>query len=284
MIPMNGTGCWQGALSKVTYLFLGTCVCLGVPLSPDALAATPPVKAPVKTAAKAGETVNTVKKTVETETHKVQQTIQNPASPSAATATPASPAKKMPTQQVSQWANDAVEKIESAQTSIEHNQLPEAKHQLTEAQSLLDHIQQSEPTGKAINQVELTRKQLETGQISTAADLAPLDQEIVAFEMVTPAPQAKQHLKLAKQSLQEKNKSNATEHLVDVESQLIYAEANLPVSRTKQDVLGAQTLLEQGKPKEAHKLLTDSLKHIQVMAVETEKDTQMKLPQSVPTH
>lgn len=278
MIPMNWTESWQGAMSKVTYLFLGTCVCLGVPLSPDAWAASPPVKALVKPAAKAGETVKTVKKTVETETHKVQQTIQKPATPAA------THAKKVPTQQVSQWANDAVEKIESAQTSIEHNQLPEAKHQLTEAQSLLDHIQQSEPTGKAINQVESTRKQLEAGQISSEKDLAPLDQEIVAFETVTPAPQAKQHLKLAKQSLQEKNKTHATEHLVDVESQLIYAEANLPVSRTKQDVLGAQTLLEQGKPKEAHKLLTDSLKHIQVMAAETEKNTQMKLPQTEPTH
>lgn len=274
MIPMNWTGYWQSALGKVTYLLIGTCVCLGVPSNPDAMAASPtPGKAPVKPAAKAGEMVKTVKKTVETETKKVQEAIQKQTSPAM---------KKEQSPQVTQWANDAVEKIESAQTSIEHNKLPEAKHQLTEAQVLLDHIQQSEPTGKAINRVESTRKQLEAGHISSEKDLAPLDQEIGEFETVTPVPKAKQHLNMAKQSLQEKNKAHATEHLVDVESQLIYAEANLPVSRTKQDVLGAQTLLEQGKAKEAHKLLTDSLKHIQEVVLETNKSTQMKLPKAVP--
>ncbi len=274
MIPMNWTGYWQNALGKVTYLLLGTCLCLGVPSNPDAMAASPtPGKAPVKPAAKAGEMVKTVKKTVETETKKVQEAIQKQTSPAM---------KKEPSPQVSQWANEAVTKIEAAQTSIEQNQLPEAKHQLSEAQTLLDHIQQSEPTGKAINRVESTRKQLEAGQISTDKDLVPLEQDIMMFETVTPAPKAKQHLNMAKQSLQEKNKANATEHLVDVESQLIYAEANLPVSRTKQDVLGAQTLLEQGKAKEAHKLLTDSLKHIQEVVLETSKSTQMKQPKTVP--
>lgn len=281
MISMNWTGRLSGALNKVSYLFLGASVGLGIHLISDAWAASPPAKAPVKPAAKTEEAIKTVKKTVETETQKVQKAIQKPVSSSAESITHK---QNAPAQQVSQWANDAVGKIESAQTSIEHNQLTEARHQLTEAQVLLDQIQQSAPTGNAINRVELTRKRLEAGQISAESDLAPLDQEIVAFETVTPAPQAKQYLKLARQSLQDKNKADAQKHLVNVESQLIYAEANLPVSRTKQDVLGAQMLLEQGKPKEAHKLLTDSLRHIQIMAVEIEKDTQMKLPQTAPTH
>ncbi len=273
MIPMNWTGYWQSALGKVTYLLLGTCVCLGVPSNPDALAASPPAKVPAKPAAKTGEMVKTVKKTVETETHKAQEAMRKLASPAM---------KKEQNPQVSQWANDAVKKIEAAQSSINNNQLPEAKRQLTEAQTLLDQIQQSEPTGKAINRVETTRKQLEAGQINTDQDLAPLEQEIVEFETVAPVPKAKQHLKMAKQSLQEKNKANAHVHLADVESQLIYAEANLPVSRTKQEVLGAQTLLEQGKAKEAHKLLTDSLQHIQSLATETNKATPLKEPSAVP--
>jgi NADH dehydrogenase/NADH:ubiquinone oxidoreductase subunit G len=270
---MNWTGYWQSALGKVTYLLLGTCVCLGVPSNPDALAASPPAKVPAKPAAKTGEMVKTVKKTVETETHKAQEAMRKLASPAM---------KKEQNPQVSQWANDAVKKIEAAQSSINNNQLPEAKRQLTEAQTLLDQIQQSEPTGKAINRVETTRKQLEAGQINTDQDLAPLEQEIVEFETVAPVPKAKQHLKMAKQSLQEKNKANAHVHLADVESQLIYAEANLPVSRTKQEVLGAQTLLEQGKAKEAHKLLTDSLQHIQSLATETNKATPLKEPSAVP--
>lgn len=265
MSPIN---CFY-SLSKPGVLLLSTYLCLG---APQALAAEkmPSTKAPVQATQKAEKTL---KQTVKTQMEKLN--IMHPqASGTAQSAEQAA--------QISQWANGAVEKIQAAQTSIDHDQLPEAKHQLGEAQSMLDHIQQSEPTGKAIQKAESTRQQVEQGKISSETDLVPLEQEIVTVETVTPVPKAKEHLKKAKDSLQQKNKAQAKQHLVDVESQLIYAEANLPVSRTKQDVLGAQTLLEQGKPKEAQKLLTDSLRHIQVLASETEKSKRMKLPEAVP--
>lgn len=182
---------------------------------------------------------------------------------------------------VSRLANDAVNKIEAAQTAIEANKLPEAKTQLTEAQALLDNIQQTGPTTKVIDKVQTTRKQLETSQTATV-DLVPLESGIAEFETVTPAPKAKEHLNLAKKSLQEQKKTEASQHLADVEEQLIYAEADLPVSRTKQDVLGAQKLLDQNKPREAHKLLTDSLMHIQTLVVEADGTGQVKMPATSP--
>lgn len=174
---------------------------------------------------------------------------------------------------LSQMANQAVGKIEAAQTSIEANKLTEAKTQLGEAQTLLENIQKTEPTARVIDTVQTKRKQLQTSQ-TVAVDLVPLDGELVEFEKVTPAPKAKDHLKQAKQSLQDKKRTEATEHLATVEEHLIYAEADLPVSRTKQDVLGAQTLLNQNKPKEAQKLLTDSLKHIQILVMELDGKSQ----------
>lgn len=180
---------------------------------------------------------------------------------------------------VSRMANDAVSKIEAAQTSIEQNRLPEAKTQLSQAQALLDNIQQTEATAQVIDKVQTTRKQLETSQTATT-DLAPLESEIMKFEKVTPAPEAQAHLDKAQESLKNKKKDEATQHLVQVEENLIYAEADLPVSRTKQDVLGAQALLSQNKPKEAHKLLTDSLKHIQVLAVEVDEAETAPAPTS----
>lgn len=171
---------------------------------------------------------------------------------------------------ISSMANDAVKKIEAAQTSIEQNKLTDAKTQLSQAQELLEGIQATKPTAQVIDKVQTTRKQLETSQTATT-DLAPLESEIVKFEKITPAPEAKAHLDKAQNSLKDKKKDEATQHLVQVEESLIYAEADLPVSRTKQDVLGAQTLLSQNKPQEAHKLLTDSLKHIQVLATEVDE-------------
>lgn len=263
--------------SGVVTLALSLCL-----LTTGAMAQTAPMKQPAqqppkqaKPAAPAPKQTNPmeqINQSIDQGIQKIKETFQ-PASDNGLT-----PEEEM---KVSQFANGAVDKIEAAQTSIEQNKLTEAKTQLGEAQSMLENIQHTRPTGQAIEKVQTTRKQLETSQ-TTTTDLAPLEKEIVEFEKVTPAPKAKEHLNLAKKSLQDKKKAEAGQHLADVESHLIYAEADLPVSRTRQDVLGAQALLDQNKPKEAHKLLTDSLKHIQTLAVEVDADAKMNMPSTTP--
>lgn len=227
---------------------------------------------PITPATEKQDTMEKINQSIDESVKKIKETLRIEPGKND---TPANEAR------VSRLANDAVTKIEAAQSSIEANKLPEAKTQLSQAQELLDNIQQTGPTAKVIDKVQTTRKQLETSQTATM-DLVPLESELATFETVTPAPKAKEHLNLAKKSLQENKKGEASQHLSEVEDQLIYAEADLPVARTKQDVLSAQTLLNQNKPKEAHKALTDSLMHIQTLIVEADGETKAKMPTSVP--
>jgi hypothetical protein len=172
---------------------------------------------------------------------------------------------------VSRLANQVLAKIQDAQASIDTQKLDSAKTQLSEAQELLDNIQQTGPTARVIDTVQTKRKELQRSE-EVSLDLVPLDAELVSFEKIVSVPEAKEHLALAKKSLAERDPKAASKHLQEVENSLIYAEADLPVSRTRQDVLSAESLLGQNKPEAANRVLQDSLKHIMIMTAEADNE------------
>jgi YfdX protein len=184
-------------------------------------------------------------------------------------------------QRVSRLANQILEKIQGAQDNIAANKLDLAKIQLSQAEEMLDNIQQTAPTAKVIDTIKSKRKELQTSE-QVSMDLVPLDAQLIEVERVVPVPQAKEHLSLAKKSLAEKNNKEASQHLMELENSLIYAEADLPVSRTRQDVLSAESLLGKNKPEQASKVLQDSLKHIQVMAAEADQAEPLQEVQQKP--
>ena len=184
-------------------------------------------------------------------------------------------------QRVSRLANQVLEKIQGAQDNIQGNKLDLAKIQLGQAEELLDNIQQTGPTAHVIDTVKSKRKELQTKE-QVNIDLVTLDEELLEIARVVPIPQAKEHLSLAKESLAKKDNKAASGHLAELENSLIYAEADLPVSRTRQDVISAENYLVKNKPEAASKALQDSLKHIQVVAAEAVQDEPVQVMEDKP--
>lgn len=173
-------------------------------------------------------------------------------------------------------ARNVLQKIASAQHSLEENKADLAQAQLLEAQILLEQIKANEPTEHVIEKVHTARKDLEKSQ-DVSIDLIPLDAELVNFETVAPAPMAKHHLQLAHKNIASKDKNAASQELLEVENNLIYAEAALPVNRTYQDVVGAQYMLSKNQLKAAQKMLQDSQQHIVMMAADAKTDQTVKV-------
>lgn len=175
----------------------------------------------------------------------------------------------------SDMAKTVILKIAAAQKSLEADKPELAQAQLVEAQVLLEEIKLNEPTANIIEKVHTARTNLEKSE-QVPVTLIPLDAELVSFETITPVPTAKHHLLLAKKSLANQDNKTASQELLQVENNLIYAEAALPVNRTYQDVVGAQYMLTKNKISAAKKMLQDSQQHIVLLETDTKTSETIK--------
>jgi len=176
------------------------------------------------------------------------------------------------TARISDVANLLVDKIQQAQAAIDENQLDQAQKLLTQSQDLVQNIEITGPTTRVIEHVHTARTKLQTSQ-TVSVDLIPLDAELTDVEKVVPIQNAREQLSSARENLMSNHREAARKNLLALEDNLVYAEADLPVSRTKADILSAETLISQNKPLEAHQMLQDSLNHISVMAIDFQKQT-----------
>jgi len=176
------------------------------------------------------------------------------------------------TARISDVANLLVDKIQQAESAIDQNELGHAQRLLSQAQDLVQNIEMTGPTARVIEHIHTARTTLETST-TVPLDLVPLDAELTDVDKIVSVQKAREQLTLAQQNIQANQREAARKNLLAVEDNLVYAEADLPVSRTKVDILSAETLLNQNRPLEAREMLQDSLNHISVMAVDVQKST-----------
>ena len=146
----------------------------------------------------------------------------------------------------------ALRNISQARSDIHRRNLARARHNLVEANRLMETIKDDLSTAPAKNLIRIARKHLEYEQGSQVVhDLAPIYSSLEMISEYLPTDKAKSHIDRAKGFMEHNDNRGADKELALADDLLIVLEVELPLLSSQQYVQKAQGYLAAGNARQA---------------------------------
>lgn len=139
---------------------------------------------------------------------------------------------------------------------VSATEIEAAQDELTQAQTLLNAIQDALPTSKVKNRLWTAKQHLAyEDPTQVLPELALISDDLVELADYLPTQASEQHLDNARKALEKGDRETATKELEATEAALVYTEIDMPLTIARQLIANAKAALQRGDIREANRTL-----------------------------